>query len=81
VSISLSTSLSIPPAAVPSEPATAAAASRPQPVFIPPDRVSLSETEQVYQLYNQGQRVTQIAEALSLSVSAVNSYLNLASGS
>jgi DNA-binding NarL/FixJ family response regulator len=39
--------------------------------------VQLSEAQQVYQLYNQGLPVTQIASSLSLSVDAVNGYLNL----
>jgi DNA-binding NarL/FixJ family response regulator len=41
--------------------------------------VRLSESQQVYQLYNQGQRVTQIATSLNLPVSAVNNYLGIAS--
>jgi DNA-binding NarL/FixJ family response regulator len=41
------------------------------------DTVRLTAAEQVYQLYNQGQKVSQIASSLSLSVAAVNSYLNL----
>ncbi len=40
--------------------------------------VKLSQSQQVYQLYNQGQRVSQIAANLSLSVTAVNSYLGIA---
>ena len=41
------------------------------------DTVQLSVAQQVYQLYNQGQRVSQIASSLSLSEAAVNGYLNL----
>jgi DNA-binding CsgD family transcriptional regulator len=41
------------------------------------DTVQLTEAQQVYQLYNQGLQVSQIASTLSLSVAAVNSYLNL----
>jgi DNA-binding NarL/FixJ family response regulator len=41
--------------------------------------VQLTEAQQVFQLYNQGLPVTQIASSLSLSVSAVNSYLSLSS--
>jgi DNA-binding NarL/FixJ family response regulator len=44
------------------------------------DTVQLTEAQQVYQLYNQGYQVTQIASSLSLSVAAVNSYLNISSG-
>jgi DNA-binding NarL/FixJ family response regulator len=43
--------------------------------------VSLTEAQQVYNLYNQGQAVSQIASNLSLTVSAVNSYLGIAAGS
>jgi DNA-binding NarL/FixJ family response regulator len=39
--------------------------------------VQLSEAQQVYQLYNQGQQVPQIATALNLSVTAVNNYLGI----
>ncbi|MFZ1011100.1 MAG: hypothetical protein WAN65_29950 [Candidatus Sulfotelmatobacter sp.] len=39
------------------------------------DTVRLTEAQQVYQLYNQGQAVSQIASNLSLTVSAVNGYL------
>jgi len=37
----------------------------------------LSESQQVYQLYNQGQQIPQIAATLNLPVSAVNSYLGI----
>lgn len=40
--------------------------------------VKLTEAQQVYQLYNQGQPVSQIASNLSLTVAAVNSYLGIA---
>jgi DNA-binding NarL/FixJ family response regulator len=60
---------------------TAAAAestARQQPVVnAGEDTVQLTEAQQVYQLYNQGQRVSQIASSLSLTEAAVNSYLNL----
>jgi DNA-binding NarL/FixJ family response regulator len=39
--------------------------------------VQLSEAQQVYQLYNQGQQVPQIAATLNLSVAAVNTYLGI----
>jgi DNA-binding NarL/FixJ family response regulator len=39
------------------------------------DTVRLTVAQQVYQLYNQGQAVSQIASNLSLTVSAVNGYL------
>ena len=40
------------------------------------DTVSLTQAEQVYQLYNQGQSVSQIASSLGLSEAAVNADLN-----
>ncbi|MGC2173438.1 MAG: hypothetical protein WA555_19065 [Candidatus Sulfotelmatobacter sp.] len=43
--------------------------------------VRLSEAQQVYQLYNQGQAVSQIASNLSLTVDAVNGYLGITGGS
>jgi DNA-binding NarL/FixJ family response regulator len=58
--------------------ATAGPAARPQPTAnAGADTVQLSEAQQVYQLYNQGQRVSQIASSLSLTEAAVNGYLNL----
>ncbi len=41
------------------------------------DAVTLTAAQQVYQLYNQGNSVTQIATSLSLSVSLVNNYLGI----
>ena len=43
--------------------------------------VQVSEAQQVYQLYNQGQQISQIATALNLSVSAVNNYLGITDNS
>lgn len=61
-------------------PTAAAQAVRPQ--VQPPsnnsgDTLTLTVAEQVYQLYNQGQQVSQIATSLSLPVSAVNNYLGI----
>jgi DNA-binding NarL/FixJ family response regulator len=39
------------------------------------DTVRLTEAQQVYQLYNQGRAVSQIASNLSLTENAVNGYL------
>jgi len=44
------------------------------------DAVRISESQQVYQLYNQGQRISQIATSLRLTVDAVNGYLGITSG-
>jgi DNA-binding NarL/FixJ family response regulator len=41
------------------------------------DTVQLSEAQRVYQLYNQGLPIAQIASNLSLSEAAVNGYLNI----
>jgi hypothetical protein len=43
------------------------------------DTVQLSASQQVYQLYNQGQSVSQISTSLSLPVKIVNDYLGIAS--
>jgi DNA-binding NarL/FixJ family response regulator len=40
--------------------------------------VQLTEAQRVYQLYDQGQQIPEIASNLNISVAAVNSYLNLA---
>jgi DNA-binding CsgD family transcriptional regulator len=41
------------------------------------DTVQLTEAEQVYLLYTQGQSVSQIANTLGLPVALVDNYLNL----
>jgi DNA-binding NarL/FixJ family response regulator len=41
--------------------------------------VELSQAQQVYQRYNQGQQISQIAQALNLTESAVNNYLGITS--
>jgi DNA-binding NarL/FixJ family response regulator len=61
------------------------AASVPGPKALPPvthekDVVELAESQQVYQLYNQGQKISDIATTLRLSVEAVNSYLGISVG-
>jgi hypothetical protein len=50
---------------------------RQQPATRGSDTEELTEAQQVYQLHNQRYQVTQIAS--SLSVAAVNSYLNISS--
>jgi DNA-binding NarL/FixJ family response regulator len=58
--------------------ANAPAAPPPQPAAkVPTDTIQLTEADRVYQLYNQGQQVPQIANTLSLREAAVNSYLNI----
>jgi DNA-binding NarL/FixJ family response regulator len=51
-----------------------------QPVNNSADTVTLTEAQQVYNLYNQGQTVPQIATSLSLSVTMVNNYLGITQG-
>lgn len=84
MSISISNSLSASSLttanSLPNFPAQIARQAQPAPQQAP-DTVQLSESQQVYQLYNQGQRVSQIATSLRLTVEAVNSYLGITSTS
>lgn len=78
MTISISSSLSTPSLAATNLPATSAPARNPQPTINNSgDTVRLSESQQVYQLYNQGQQVSQIATTLSLPVEIVNNYLGI----
>jgi DNA-binding NarL/FixJ family response regulator len=43
------------------------------------DTVKLTAPQQVVQLYNQGQSISQIASTLSLPVQTVNTYLGITS--
>jgi len=45
------------------------------------DTVTLTEAQQVDQLYNEGDTVSQIATSLTLTVAAVNSYLGITKAS
>jgi DNA-binding NarL/FixJ family response regulator len=56
---------------------SASAQKTPQTTNEPADTVQLSQSQRVHQLYKQGQRVSQIASGLSLTVAAVNSYLGI----
>jgi DNA-binding NarL/FixJ family response regulator len=51
-----------------------------QPATNSGDTVTLTEAQQVYNLYNEGQTVSQISTNLSLPVSMVNNYLGITSG-
>jgi DNA-binding NarL/FixJ family response regulator len=54
------------------------ASAQPQPTTnSASDTVKLSESQQVNQLYSQGQEVSQIATSLSMTISDVNSYLGI----
>jgi DNA-binding NarL/FixJ family response regulator len=52
---------------------------RTQPATNNSDTVTLSPSQQIAQLYQQGQQVPQIARTLSPSVELVNSYLGITS--
>ena len=82
MSISISSTLPAPSVAPASASAKPAPAQPVQPTTnASADTVRLSESQQVHQLYNQGQAVSQIASNLSLTVSVVNSYLGITSSS
>ncbi len=81
MSISIPSLLSTSSVAAANSSSTSAASRNPQPTTNnSADTVRLSESQQVDQLYNQGQRVSQIAATLSLSESAVNNYLGIVGG-
>jgi len=78
MSISITSSLLTEPVAAANSSSTSAAARTTQPTT---ERsaytVTLTEAQQVYQLYNQGQQVSQIATSLQLPESMVNNYLGI----
>ena len=77
----ISSSLSVASlAATPSANTSTATQKVQQPANTAGDTVKLTVSQQVYQLYNQGQTVTQIANSLSLTVGTVNNYLNITTG-
>lgn len=79
MSISVSSSLSTASVAPANSSSISAAARTPQPTTNKSAyTVELTEAQQVYQLYNKGQQVSQIATALSLSQTVVNNYLGIA---
>ncbi len=81
MSLSIPSSLTVAALAPPNPSSTSAPARNPQPTTnTSAYTVQLSEAQQVYQLYNQGQRVSQIASSLSLSQSVVNNYLGISPG-
>jgi DNA-binding NarL/FixJ family response regulator len=78
MSISISNSFSPTPFAAANSYSNSAAAQRTQQTTNDSaDTVKLSESQQVTQLYRQGQQVSQIASSLSLTVDIVNSYLDI----
>jgi DNA-binding NarL/FixJ family response regulator len=86
--LSVSNALSIASLAAANPPSTSEAAAAslavqktPQPTAAPTDTLQLSEAQQVYNLYNQGQTVPQIAAGLGLTVDNVNFYLGVTNSS
>ena len=81
MSISISSSLATDSAAVASSSAASVAARNPQPSRSNSgDTVTLTESQQVYQLHNKGLHVSQIATSLSLPIEVVNGYLGITAG-
>ena len=81
MSISILSSVSLAPVVSPN--ASSGAETAPnlqQPTTNSRDTITLSASQQVYQLYNQGLSVAQIASSLSLPVGTVNNYLNISAG-
>jgi DNA-binding NarL/FixJ family response regulator len=78
--MSISISNSLPPATVNAidSHANPAPPPRTQPANNS-DTVTLTQSQQVSQLYRQGQQVPQIATTLSLPVEIVNNYLGITS--
>lgn len=87
MSLAISSALFTAPAAANSPSTSAAPQPAQQPVqqlqpseSTPAYKVTLTEAQQVFNLYNQGQTVTQIATSLSLSENLVNNYLGITAG-
>jgi DNA-binding NarL/FixJ family response regulator len=78
MSLSISSSLSTVAAAAANSSSTSAAARNSQPTTNnTADTVRLSDSQQVHQLYNDGQTVSQIASSMSMPVQTVNTYLGI----
>jgi DNA-binding CsgD family transcriptional regulator len=79
LAIPSSLSIAAPAAANPSPTPAAAPVAQPVPqnIQVSADTVTLTEAQQVYQLYDHGQTVTQIAISLNLPIESVNSYLGI----
>ena len=76
---SVASAASVNASAASSNSANSAAAQNPQPAASAGDTVTLSASQQVHQLYQQGQGLSQIAVSLGMSIDTVNSYLNISS--
>jgi DNA-binding CsgD family transcriptional regulator len=80
--ISISPALSTAAISTANEPATTAVAPATENTAAgDTDTVKLTVAQQVYDLYIQGQTVTQIATGLNLTVELVNGYLGLSTTS
>lgn len=84
MSIAISSALSTASVAAANAPSTAAVQQQEQvqqqvqqSASASADTVTLTAAQQVYNLYNQGQTVSQISTSLSLPVSTVNNYLGI----
>jgi DNA-binding NarL/FixJ family response regulator len=83
MSIAISSALSTAELSAANSPSTAAAQQQvrqqevQQPTSNSTDTVTLTEAQQVYNLYNQGQTVPEISTNLSLPLSTVNNYLGI----
>jgi len=84
MSIAISSALSTASVAAANAPSTAAVQQQEQvqqqvqqSTSASADTVTLTAAQQVYNLYNQGQTVSQISTSLSLPVSTVNNYLGI----
>jgi DNA-binding NarL/FixJ family response regulator len=78
MSISISSSLAnVSSAAANASSNAATAQTATPPANDSTDTVKLSQSQQVHQLYNQGQSISQIAYQLILTVETVNGYLNV----
>lgn len=82
MSLAISSALATVSVATPNSPSTTAAQQpvqqqAPEPTTTSTDTVTLTEAQQVYNLYNQGQTVPQISTSLSVPVSMVNNYLGI----
>ena len=79
MTLAISSTLSIAAPAADSSPAPAVPVPQPvaQNIVVSADTVTLTEAQHVYQLYDHGQTVTQIAVSLNLPVESVNNYLGI----
>jgi DNA-binding NarL/FixJ family response regulator len=77
MSIAISNALSVISAGAASAPAAAQQQTQVQEPASDADTVTLTEAQQVYNLYNEGQTVLQISTSLSLPVGIINNYLGI----